>query len=242
MSSMLAALSRIAEERPRGMPTIVMACTINEEQGFSGAKALTRLWSEPRGSSGATEKDGRIFPRRPDLAIVAEPTSLDVVVAHKGCVRWECRVRGRAAHSSRPELGDNAIYHMARVLNGGKNVYPMLVDATLRIGDGQGALELIAEAPEAWPSDEARLRRVATAQAMLGQFDPAMETLHGLLARRTDDTDLLFIALQVLYRQHLARELPASERTRFDEYSKRYVDARGAEAALVETWRRYVLR
>ena len=73
------------------------------------------------------------------------------------------------------------------LLNGGKNVYPMLVDATLRIGDGQGALELIAEAPEAWPSDEARLRRVATAQAMLGQFEPALETLHALLARRTED-------------------------------------------------------
>jgi tetratricopeptide (TPR) repeat protein len=128
------------------------------------------------------------------------------------------------------------------LLNGGKNVYPMLVDATLRIGDGQGSLELIAEAPEAWPSDEARLRRVATAQAMLGQFDPALETLHGLLARRSDDTDLLFVALQVMYRQHLTRELPANDRKRFDEYSKRYIDARGAEAALVETWRRYVLR
>ena len=128
------------------------------------------------------------------------------------------------------------------LLNGGKNVYPMLVDATLRIGDGQGALELIAEAPEAWPSDEARLRRVATAQAMLGQFDPALETLHGLLARRTDDTDLLFVALQVMYRQHLTRELPAADRKRFDEYSQRYIDARGAEAALVGTWRRYVLR
>ena len=128
------------------------------------------------------------------------------------------------------------------LLNGGKTVYPMLVDATLRIGDGQGALELIAEAPEAWPSDEARLRRVATAQAMLGQFEPALETLHALLARRMEDTDLLFVALQVMYRQHLSRELPAADRTRFDDYSKRYIEARGAEAALVETWRRYVLR
>jgi predicted TPR repeat methyltransferase len=118
----------------------------------------------------------------------------------------------------------------------------MLVDATLRIGDGQGALELIAEAPEAWPSDEARLRRVATAQAMLGQFEPALATLHPLLARRADDTDLLFVALQVMYRQHLSRALSAEDRTRFDDYGKRYAAAGGAEAALVETWRRYVRR
>ena len=48
--------------------------------------------------------------------MVAEPTSLDVVVAHKGVVRWECVTRGRAAHSSQPELGENAIYKMAKVV------------------------------------------------------------------------------------------------------------------------------
>jgi hypothetical protein len=128
------------------------------------------------------------------------------------------------------------------LLNGSQNVYPLLVDATLRVGDGQGALELIAEAPEAWPSDEARLRRVATAQAMLGQFEPALTTLHALLARRADDIDLLFVALQVMYRQHLSRPLPAEDRTRFDDYSSRYIAGRGSDAALVETWRRFVLR
>ncbi len=106
MAAMLSAVSRLAEERPPAMPTILVVCTVNEEQGFTGAKAISQLWSD--GES--------IFPRPPDAAIVAEPTSLDVVVAHKGCVRWECRIRGRAVHSSRPELGDNAIYKMARVL------------------------------------------------------------------------------------------------------------------------------
>jgi acetylornithine deacetylase len=106
MAAMLSAVSRLAQEQPADMPTILVVCTVNEEQGFTGAKAITRLWSAA----------DSIFPRQPDAAIVAEPTSLDVVVAHKGCVRWECRVRGRAMHSSRPELGDNAIYKMSRVL------------------------------------------------------------------------------------------------------------------------------
>jgi len=52
----------------------------------------------------------------PDAVVVAEPTLLDVVVAHKGVVRWQCHTGGKAAHSSMPHLGDNAFYRMARVL------------------------------------------------------------------------------------------------------------------------------
>jgi acetylornithine deacetylase/succinyl-diaminopimelate desuccinylase-like protein len=107
MTAMLVALSRLVEDRPADMPTIMMACTINEEHGYSGASDLTELWADGVDS---------IFPRCPDAAIVAEPTSLDVVVAHKGAMRWPIQTRGRAGHSSRPDEGVNAIYRMARVL------------------------------------------------------------------------------------------------------------------------------
>ncbi len=103
---MLGAVARLAEERPRGMPTIIMACTVNEEHGYSGATALTKLWSQA----------GSIIPRQPDVAVVAEPTELQVVVAHKGVVRWRCHAHGRATHSSQPQLGVNAIFKMSRVL------------------------------------------------------------------------------------------------------------------------------
>jgi len=106
MVAMLGALARLAAERPTGMPTIIMACTVNEEHGYSGATALTRLWSEA----------GSIIPRQPDVAVVAEPTQLQVVVAHKGVVRWRLHTRGRAGHSSQPHLGVNAIFRMAPVL------------------------------------------------------------------------------------------------------------------------------
>ena len=107
MAAMLAAMVRLHEERPAGAPTLVLACTVNEEYGFTGVKALPRLWET--GASG-------LLTRRPDAAVVAEPTGLQVVVAHKGVVRWRCRARGLAAHSSRPEAGRNAIYAMARAL------------------------------------------------------------------------------------------------------------------------------
>jgi acetylornithine deacetylase len=75
------------------------------------------------------------LPRVPDACIVAEPTQLDVVVAHKGAARWRCHTRGVATHSSQPHLGDNAIYHMARVVQVleqyAKNVVPHLSEHPL---------------------------------------------------------------------------------------------------------------
>ncbi len=107
MTAMLGALARLATERPAEMPTVVMACTINEEHGYSGANQLAELWSG---------EGTNFIPRRPDVAIIAEPTNLDVVVAHKGAVRWRCKTRGVAGHSSQPERATNALYRMARAL------------------------------------------------------------------------------------------------------------------------------
>ena len=107
MACMLAAVARLADERPDGRPTIVMACSVNEEHGYSGALKMGRLWETG---------DASLVPRTPAAVVVAEPTLLDVVVAHKGVVRWKCQTGGRAAHSSTPQLGDSAIYRMSRVL------------------------------------------------------------------------------------------------------------------------------
>jgi acetylornithine deacetylase len=99
MAAMLAAFARLVREKPRGAANLLMACTVDEEHTFLGAQELVR-----RGV-------------RADGAIVAEPTQLQIVNAHKGVIRWNIRTHGRSCHSSRPEQGVNAIYHMAKVLN-----------------------------------------------------------------------------------------------------------------------------
>src|SRR5438552_4443083 len=123
MAPMITALARLAQEKPAGRPTVVLVCTINEEHGFTGAKHWAATYSGKMPDSGHGPEDvsaaGRseLLPRVPDAAIVAEPTKLNVVVAHKGASRWRCSTRGVATHSSQPHLGDNAIFHMARVLD-----------------------------------------------------------------------------------------------------------------------------
>jgi len=51
-----------------------------------------------------------------DYAIVAEPTELKINPAHKGQILTTLRAKGLAAHSSMPQHGRNAVYHMAAVL------------------------------------------------------------------------------------------------------------------------------
>lgn len=99
MTAMLLAMERLVRERPTGAPSVTLALTVDEEYTFHGASALAA--------------QGLDF----DAAIVAEPTELDLIVAHKGIVRWEIHTDGRACHSSTPEQGVNAIYRMARVLS-----------------------------------------------------------------------------------------------------------------------------
>jgi acetylornithine deacetylase/succinyl-diaminopimelate desuccinylase family protein len=108
MAAMITALARVAELPITGRPTIVLACSVNEEYGYTGATAITELWAQG---------DSPVLPRKPDGIIVCEPTLLDVVVAHKGVSRWRCHTHGKAAHSSQPEAGENAIYAMGRVLD-----------------------------------------------------------------------------------------------------------------------------
>lgn len=52
----------------------------------------------------------------PKAVLVGEPTGMAVVDAHKGPVRWQIDVIGRAAHSSMAPLGVNAITQAARLV------------------------------------------------------------------------------------------------------------------------------
>jgi acetylornithine deacetylase len=98
MAAMLLAFARLVKERPPGSASVLLACTVDEEYTHLGS---SRLAQTPHGA---------------DLAIVAEPTCLNLVNCHKGALRFKVRARGVACHSSTPHRGTNAIYRMARVL------------------------------------------------------------------------------------------------------------------------------
>jgi acetylornithine deacetylase/succinyl-diaminopimelate desuccinylase-like protein len=50
------------------------------------------------------------------FALIAEPTDLKTVFKHKGCLWADVETFGVAVHGSRPELGENAIVKMAKLI------------------------------------------------------------------------------------------------------------------------------
>jgi acetylornithine deacetylase len=77
------------------------------------------------------------------FAVIGEPTSLDVVHVTKGSLWATLRATGRAAHSSMPEQGDNAILKLTRSLDVLDRVlppalaafqHPVLGGSTINIG------------------------------------------------------------------------------------------------------------
>lgn len=88
---------------------------------------------------------------RADAAIVGEPTELYPVTAHKGVVRWEIVTRGRAAHTSTPDRGVNAIYAMVRVIDtlrkrfevgGMVDAHPLCGPSTLTVSTIRGGVQV----------------------------------------------------------------------------------------------------
>ena len=118
MAAMLVAIDRLwVSSQPRHA-TVIFSATINEEFGFTGVKAIARLWATATDERVPGDAPARalLAGQRPAAAIVAEPTELDVVTQHKGAVRWRVRIHGRACHSAFPERGDNAIYPTGRAI------------------------------------------------------------------------------------------------------------------------------
>jgi succinyl-diaminopimelate desuccinylase len=99
LAATLVALRRLAAEGTPRRHEVTLLCTVDEEYRKRGI-----MHAVARGLSA-------------DAAIVGEPTNLRPVVAHKGALRWRLITHGRAAHTSRPENGNNAIYQMVEVID-----------------------------------------------------------------------------------------------------------------------------
>ena len=134
VAAMLSALCALTKSRQRPRETqVIFAGLVDEESGQAGSRALAR---------------SRL---KADLAIVGEPTSLQVVTAHKGNIWLQLETRGVSAHGSRPELGRNAINAMAHVIEAFETDYPALLRrrhrhpllgvATINVGTVQGGTQ-----------------------------------------------------------------------------------------------------
>ncbi len=106
---------RGAYDMKAGLAAALVAAREAQRLRLAGDVVVAAVADEEHASLGVQEALGAV---RADAAIVTEPTELELVLAHKGFVWIEVEVLGRAAHGSRPHLGDDAIVKMGRVLTG----------------------------------------------------------------------------------------------------------------------------
>ena len=118
---------RCADDRYYGRGTADMkgflACVLASVPDYKARKLKTPIhiafsYDEEIGCLGVRPmiaEFGQSLPL-PRLTIVGEPTSMMGVDAHKGPVRWNVEVTGRAAHSSMSHIGVNAIRYATRLI------------------------------------------------------------------------------------------------------------------------------
>jgi succinyl-diaminopimelate desuccinylase len=100
LAAMTAAVLRLAEVAWR-RTDVVMIFTAGEETGSEGAFGMVR--------------DG-LLPSHIGALVVGEPSGNAPYLGHKGAFWLKCKAKGKSAHGSMPDQGDNAILKAASAL------------------------------------------------------------------------------------------------------------------------------
>lgn len=133
LAGMIYALEQCARHPEILRSDIVLCASVDEEHAYRGPLRFLELE----------------LPI--SAAVVGEPTELRIVVSHKGCVRFAVHTHGKAAHSSVPHEGENAIVPMAKVIGyladtmapGLSRLHDVLCGpATMSIGTIQGGKQI----------------------------------------------------------------------------------------------------
>ena len=145
---------------------VILAAVVDEEHCFRGVSALIDS-----------------FDRLPEAAIVAEPTNLQIARANKGVLRWRIIAHGRSAHSSKPELGADAIAAMADVVRViidhnqrlATQVHPLVGPPTCNVGLISGGEQINFVPARCEISLDRRLIPGESVAAVLREYDQLLD-------------------------------------------------------------------
>jgi succinyl-diaminopimelate desuccinylase len=132
VAAMTTAVIRLAAF-PRRRSQVVLIFTAGEE---TGSESAVRMVQEG------------VLPTPAGALVVGEPSGNAAFLGHKGALWLQCRARGKSAHGSMPEYGDNAILKAARAVLALEGLlaqdppHPQLGRPTLNVGTFSGGTKI----------------------------------------------------------------------------------------------------
>lgn len=164
LAAMAAALVNMHRRGLLQRGSITLAAVADEEVGSAGARHLLQTM-------------------RPDMAIVGEPTSLRLAIAHKGSVRPIVTVTGRSAHAAQPEEGVNAVEAAADLLvflrryaaGLRERAHPLVGPPTFAVVKIEGGVALNAVPASCTITFDRRMVPGETNDSVLAEFEEALE-------------------------------------------------------------------
>ncbi len=121
-----------------------------------------------------------------DAGIFGEPTNLNPLIAHNGCLRWRITIKGKSAHSSEPEKGKNAIYFMSEVIESirkklvplcEEKSHPLIGSPTLSVNIIQGGTQVNTIPDECFIEVDRRMIPGENIQDILNEVDKFLDRL-----------------------------------------------------------------
>jgi len=181
-----------------GLTAIMLAGARAKQAGLRGDVIVTAVADEEYASIGVQAVLERYTA---DACVVTEPSALNVTVAHKGFVWADLETRGRAAHGSRPDLGEDAIVAIGPVLVGlgvlseqlAERRHPLLGPGSIHASLVEGGQELSSYPERCLLRVERRTLPGETAQDVRNQLEavaqPAGASLEIGLEREPFEAD-----------------------------------------------------
>ena len=196
LAAMMHAFKAVSDAGLQPGATAVLLAAVDEEHTFRGIVKFLEARVKAEG------------------AVVAEPTSLETVVASKGVLRWRIRAHGRAAHTSRPQLGVNAITKMSKLILAldeklppryRLRQHPLLGSPTLTVGTIQGGVQ-VNQVPESCSIEIDRRLLPGETQ------ETVCKELSGLISELQGEDPELKLEMEPPALEDPAMETPASAR------------------------------
>lgn len=167
LAGMMHALADVAESSVSPPCDLWFSATVDEEFAYRGVAEFCR----------------ELAAETCVVAVVAEPTELQAVVASKGLIRWVIETTGKAAHSAKPHIGVNAITSMVQVLQALENdsvelstrSHPLLGNATCNVGVIRGGVQVNLVPASCQVEVDRRLLPGETSECVLQHYQAVLD-------------------------------------------------------------------